>query len=209
MSSATKPTYWSKACRTLTRRDPRFKQLIKDYPAITPRSRGDAFQTLARAIVGQQISTKAAETIWQRFVATLPSVEPQSVLQARSPRLRNAGLSNKKVEYVHDLARHFHEGLIAEEQWAAMSDEEVIAHLVRVNGIGRWTAEMFLIFYLLRPDVLPLDDIGLQRAIAKHYNDAQPLSREEMRKIGEAWRPWSTVATWYLWCSLDPVRVEQ
>jgi DNA-3-methyladenine glycosylase II len=192
----------------LARRDPLLKALIKDYPALTPRSRGDAFQTLARAIVGQQISMKAAESIWQRFVMAVQKVEPQFVLRAQAAEMRGAGLSTRKVDYLHDLARHFHDGLIEEDRWPALSDEEIIADLVRVKGIGRWTAEMFLIFYLLRPNVLPLDDIGLQRAVARHYNEAEPLSRDEIGKIAEAWRPWSTVATWYLWRSLDPVSAE-
>jgi DNA-3-methyladenine glycosylase II len=202
------PDYWTKACRDLARRDAVFKRLVKAHPGITLRSRGNAFQTLARAIVGQQISLKAADSVWQRFLATVQVMEPATVLSVRPLRLRAAGLSNSKVEYVRDLARHFHLGLIDERAWPEMMDEEIIADLVRVNGIGRWTAEMFLIFYLSRPDVLPLADLGLQRAIALHYNGAEPLTREEMKKIGEAWRPWSTVATWYLWRSLEPVPVE-
>ena len=125
----------------MARRDPLFKALIKAYPGLTPRSRGDAFQTLARAIVGQQISMKAAESIWQRFVVAVQKVEPPFVLSVQAAELRGAGLSNRKAEYLHDLARHFHEGLMEEERWPALSDEEIIAHLVHVKGIGRWTAE--------------------------------------------------------------------
>jgi DNA-3-methyladenine glycosylase II len=207
-SSEMRPDYWNEACRALARRDPVLKELVKVYPGIALRSRGDAFQTLSRAIVGQQISVKAADSVWQRFVETVERVEPKSVLRVRAPRLRSAGLSNRKVEYLRDLARHFHEGLIEERRWPAMSDDDIITDLVRVRGIGRWSAEMFLIFYLMRPDVLPLDDVGLQRAVARHYNDAEPLSRAEIQKIGASWRPWSTVATWYLWRSLEPIPVE-
>ena len=202
------PDYWPAACRQLTRRDGVFRKLIKAHPGITLRSRGDAFQTLARAIVGQQISVKAAETVWLRFVGVVRIVEPARVLKTRAEKLRSAGLSNRKVEYVRDLARHFHEGLLDEARWERLSDDEIIADLVQVKGIGRWSAEMFLIFYLMRPDVLPLDDIGLQRAIELHYNDAEKLTREEMKKIAKTWRPWSTVATWYLWRSLEPIPVE-
>ncbi|MES2355655.1 MAG: hypothetical protein V4568_14895, partial [Pseudomonadota bacterium] len=166
------PDYWQQACRHLSRRDHVFRKLIKSYPDITLRSRGDAFQTLARAIVGQQISVKAAESVWQRFVSTVNTVQPVSVLNSPIDELRAAGLSARKVEYLRDLAKHFHEGLIVEQQWPQLTDDEIITDLVRVKGIGRWTAEMFLIFYLLRPDVLPLDDIGLQRAIQLHYNKA-------------------------------------
>ena len=202
------PDYWLKASRALARRDPVFRKLVKSYPGITLRSRGDAFQTLARAIVGQQISVKAAESVWLRFVSTVASMHPARVLRAEPEKLRAAGLSNRKVEYVRDLARHFHEGLLDEARWPDLTDDEIIADLVQVKGIGRWSAEMFLIFYLMRPDVLPLDDIGLQRAIEIHYNDTERMTREEMREIAEIWRPWSTVATWYLWRSLDPIPVE-
>jgi len=202
------PDYWQQACRQLSRRDPVFRKLIKSYPNITLRSRGDAFQTLARAIVGQQISVKAADSVWLRFTSTVKTVKPASVLNSPIDQLRAAGLSARKVEYLRDLAKHFHEGLIVEAQWPQLTDDEIITDLIRVKGIGRWTAEMFLIFYLLRPDVMPLDDIGVQRAIQLHYNDAEPLSRDEIRTIAEAWRPWSTVATWYLWRSLDSTPVE-
>ena len=198
------PEYWQQACRVLSRRDPVLRGLVKSYPGIAMQSRGDAFRTLARAIVGQQISVKAAETVWLRFVATVGAVRPISIQATTSQQLRAAGLSSRKVEYVQDLARHFHDGLLDEAQWPASSDDEIIVDLMRVKGIGRWSAEMFLIFYLARPDVLPLDDIGLQRAIEMHYNEAGRLTRGEMQAIGNNWRPWSTVATWYLWRSLGP-----
>jgi len=202
------PDYWEQACRQLARRDPVFRKLVKAYPGITLRSRGDAFQTLTRAIVGQQISVKAADSIWLRFVSAVEVVKPGHVLKCESDALRATGLSARKVEYLQDLARHFKDKLIEEKRWPEMSDNDIIADLVRVKGIGRWSAEMFLIFYLLRPDVMPLDDIGLQRAIQTHYNNGEKLTRGEMQAIAEAWRPWSTVATWYLWRSLDPVPVE-
>jgi DNA-3-methyladenine glycosylase II len=202
------PDYWPAACRHLSRRDRVFRKLIKAHPGITLRSRGDAFQTLARAIVGQQISVKAAETVWLRFVGVVRVIEPARVLRTGAEKLRAAGLSNRKVEYLQDLARHFREGLLDETRWAELDDDGIIADLVQVKGIGRWSAEMFLIFYLMRPDVLPLDDIGLQRAMELHYNGSEKLTREAMKKIAEDWRPWSTVATWYLWRSLEPIPVE-
>ncbi len=202
------PDYWLQACRSLSRRDPVFRKLVKAYPGVSLRSRGDAFQTLARAIVGQQISVKAAESIWLRVVAAVHQVRPKTLLKSSSDKLRAAGLSTRKVEYLKDLAHHFAGGMIDESRWLTQTDAEIIADLIRVKGIGRWSAEMFLIFYLLRPDVLPIDDIGLQRAIQLHYNGAQRLTRDEMLEIGKSWQPWSTVATWYLWRSLDPVPVE-
>jgi DNA-3-methyladenine glycosylase II len=141
-------------------------------------------------------------------VTAVEVVKPGHVLKTSTEQLRAAGLSGRKVEYLQDLARHFDEGLIVEAQWPQLTDDEIITDLVRVKGIGRWSAEMFLMFYLLRPDVSPLDDIGLQRAIQIQYNKGEPLSRAEMRTIAESWRPWSTVATWYLWRSLEPIPVE-
>ena len=202
------PDYWLSACKQLSKQDPVLRKLIKTYPGISLQSRGNAFQTLARAIVGQQISVKAAESIWLRVLSTVKIIKPVNILKAPTENLRAAGLSYRKVEYLQDLAKHFQEKLIIESQWPHLSDDEIIQDLVRVKGIGRWSAEMFLMFYLTRPDVFPIDDIGLQRAIQLHYNDGQSMTRNTMRTIGESWRPWCTVATWYLWRSLDPIPVE-
>ncbi len=183
-------------------------ELVARYAGMGLVSRGDAFGTLARSIVGQQISVKAADAVWGRFAATVGNVAPASVLAVGREGLAHCGLSRRKVEYVVDLASHFDSGRILPERWGAMDDEAVIAELTDVRGIGRWTAEMFLIFNLLRPDVFPLDDIGLQRAVFMRYfgGEKQPLRR--LAEFGERWRPWRTVATWYLWRSLDPVPVE-
>lgn len=171
-------------------------------------SRGDAFGTLARSIVGQQISVKAADAVWTRFAATVGRVTPEGVLATGAEGLAHCGLSRRKVEYVVDLARHFDSGRILPERWVAMDDEAVIVELTDVRGIGRWTAEMFLIFNLLRPDVFPLDDIGLQRAVFARYFAGEKQTRRQLAEFGERWRPWRTVATWYLWRSLDPLPVE-
>jgi DNA-3-methyladenine glycosylase II len=122
--------------------------------------------------------------------------------------LRGCGLSQRKAEYLTDLAAHFASGRLDPRGWKALDDEALIAELVDVKGIGRWTAEMFLMFHELRPDVLPVDDLGLQRALADHYNGGERLDREAMRSLAEPWRPWRSVATWYLWRSLDPIPVE-
>ena len=129
-------------------------------------------------------------------------------LASDSAQLRSCGLSGRKVEYLGDLARHFSSGLIHLDHWTAMSDSEIIAELTAVRGIGQWTAEMFLIFNQLRPDVFPLDDLGLQRAIALHYFAGERPPRKELIRVGEGFSPWRSVATWYLWRSLDPVPVE-
>jgi DNA-3-methyladenine glycosylase II len=164
--------------------------------------------TLARAIVGQQISVKAAQSVWDRFAACVGEVNAENVLKKERSVLRACGLSDRKTEYIADLAQHFADGRIHVHRWPEMADEEIIAELVEVRGIGRWTAEMFLIFSLLRPDVYPLDDLGLQKGLCLAYFGGRKVSLKRMQKLGDTWRPWRSVATWYLWRSLDPVPVE-
>jgi len=204
-----KPDYWDAAVAHLMRRDRIMKRLIPKFPNISLVSRGNPFMTLARSIVGQQISVKAAESVWQRLLLECGKrPTPASVQKAGVEKLRAAGLSGRKAEYILDLSTHFSEKLVHPKKWATMDDESVIAELTAIRGIGRWTAEMFLIFNLQRPDVLPLDDVGLLNAISLHYFSGEPVSRFEAREVAQGWQPWSTVATWYLWRSLDPVPVE-
>jgi len=206
------PEYWDDACRHLTRRDRVMKKLIPQFGEARLQSRGDAFTTLARSIVGHQISVKAAQSVWQRFAALVdgPStrLQPTSVLALDAPRMREAGLSARKVEYLKDLARHFDDGTVHVRQWQQMDDEAIIEELIAIRGIGRWTAEMFLIFYLLRPNVLPLDDVGLLRGISLSYFSGEPVSRAEAREVGDAWAPFRSVATWFIWRSLDPLPLD-
>jgi DNA-3-methyladenine glycosylase II len=211
-----KPPYWDEATRTLARRDRVLGRLIRAYPGIHLNRRSDPFTTLARAIVGQQISVKAADSIWRRFVAVVdtaqpagfPCLAPKRVAVTPMPALRTCGLSQRKAEYLTDLAAHFVTGRLDPAQWRQLDDEALIAALVDVKGIGRWTAEMFLMFHELRPDILPVDDIGLQRALAIHFNYGERLPRDAMYAAADLWRPWRSVATWYLWRSLDPIPVE-
>ena len=178
---------------------------MRRYPDASLRERGNAFQTLARAIVGQQISVKAAQSIWNRFAACAEKVSPAGIVALDAEAMRACGLSGGKVAYIKDLASHFHTGAIRPRRWPRMADEAIIDELVEVKGIGRWSAEMFLLFYLMRPDVLPVGDLGLQRAMERNYNDGEPLTKDDMRRIAGPWSPWSTVGTWYMWRSLDPV----
>ena len=203
-----KPAYWDRAKRAIARNDPVMASIVRRYPRMHLVSRGDPFQTLARSIVGQQISVKAAQSVWTRVLGLLGEVTPARACAVERAKLRACGLSGRKVEYLCDLAQHFAERRIVPQRWLAMDDEAVIADLVEVRGIGRWTAEMFLMFNLLRPDVLPLDDIGVQRGISLAYYKGRRISVRTMRRVAEAWRPWRSVATWYLWRSLDPVPVE-
>lgn len=202
------PDYWKQATREIAARDAVLKKLITKFKGLALGSRGDAFATLARAIVGQQISVKAAQSVWDRLTADLSAMAPVAILRADAARLRGCGLSGRKVIYLQDLAARFHSGALQVATWSQLDDEALIDELTEVKGIGRWTAEMFLIFYMARPDVLPLDDIGLQRAMSLNYNQGRPLSRLKMRRIGGTWAPWRSVATWYLWRSLDPIPVE-
>ena len=206
------PAYWDEACRHLSKRDRVMKKLIPQFGEARLQSRGDAFTTLARSIVGQQISVKAAQSVWDRFAAAVggPSnrLAPADVLALDTPTLRGAGLSARKAEYLADLARHFASGAVHVPLWQQMDDEAIIEELVAIRGIGRWTAEMFLIFHLMRPNVLPLDDLGLIKGISLGYFSGEPVSRAEARELGEAWAPYRSVATWYIWRSLDPLPVD-
>ncbi len=202
------PAYWLTACAELAAADPVMAGLIARYPDCVLGNRGDPFQTLARAIVGQQISVKAADSIWARFAALAETVAPERIAVLDPDDLAACGLSRRKVEYLVDLAGHFVDARIEPERWKKMDDEAVIAELVDVRGIGRWTAEMFLIFNLRRPDVWPVDDIGLQKAVALHYLGGERPTPKALRQHGARHAPWRTVATWYLWRSLDPVVVQ-
>ena len=206
-SGLASPGYWVDARKHLMKKDRVMKRLIPQLGDGTLQSRGDAFSTLARSIVGQQISVKAAQTVWDRFAALPQAITPGDVLKLKIDDMRAAGLSVRKVEYLVDLALHFDAGKLHVDGWHGMDDEEIIAELVAIRGVGRWTAEMFLIFHLMRPNVLPLDDVGLINGISKNYFSGDPVSRSDAREVAEAWKPWCTVATWYIWRSLDPLPV--
>ncbi|HEU4620873.1 MAG TPA: DNA-3-methyladenine glycosylase [Burkholderiaceae bacterium] len=202
------PAYWEEASTALIKRDRIMRKIIPKYEGLCLMSRGDPFVTLARSIVGQQISVKAAEAVWGRFKQACPRMAPASVLKLDVDQLAACGLSRRKAEYVLDLAAHFKAGRVHIARWNEMDDEAIINELVAIRGIGRWTAEMFLIFNLLRPNVFPVDDLGLLKAISVHYFSGEPVTRSEAREVSANWEPWRTVGTWYLWRSLDPVPVE-
>ncbi len=211
------PAYWDDACKHLGKRDRVMRKLIPRFGEARLHSRGDAFTTLARSIVGQQISVKAAQSVWQRFLTAAmpewpsaaqvgdaqPRLSPAAVRLLPTEQIRGAGLSARKVEYLCDLALHFSSGAVHVGQWQQMDDEAIIDELVAIRGIGRWTAEMFLIFHLMRPNVLPLDDLGLIKGISLNYFSGEPVSRAEAREVADAWAPYRSVATWYIWRSLD------
>lgn len=199
------PLDLSSATRHLSRSDPVMRRIVKTVGAcdLKPGGRGDHFTTLMRAIVGQQLSVAAAGTIWNRVVALHPNgrnVRPEDVVAAKTADLRGAGLSNAKVAYCQDLAARVLDGELALNRMSRKTDEAIITELTAVKGIGRWTAEMFLIFKLGRPDVWPIDDLGLRNAVKGAYN-IEP-AKTKLVALAEPWRPWRSIASWYLWRSL-------
>jgi DNA-3-methyladenine glycosylase II len=199
---------WDRACRELEKTDAALKPLFALYPdklSATP----DAFRTLANAIVGQQISVKAGNAIWNRLEAGLGELSPATVVGASFEELRLCGLSARKVEYLQGIAQAFQSGRIDPRTWTEREDEEILAQLCSLRGVGRWTAEMLLIFHLNRPDVLPLDDIALVRAAAHHFDwPNDKVAPQRLRDRAELWRPWRTVAVWYLWRTQDKEPVQ-
>ncbi|MEO7104835.1 MAG: DNA-3-methyladenine glycosylase 2 family protein [Rhodoferax sp.] len=202
------PYFWEEACKHLVKKDRVMKRLIPQFGDVCLETRGVAFVTLARSIVGQQISVKAAQTVWERFELLPRKLTPANVLKLKVDDMRAAGLSVRKVEYLVDLALHFDNGALHVKSWESMSDDEIVAELIAIRGIGRWTAEMFMIFHLMRPNVLPLDDVGLITGISHNYFSGEVVSRSDAREVAAAWAPYCTVATWYIWRSLDPVQVD-
>lgn len=200
--------YWSEARTALFRADPVLATLIRAAGDTLLQPRNDAFYSLSRSIVAQQISVHAAEAVWQRLVGAVGAITPSAICSHSEEALHACGLSRRKAFYLVNLAEHFRDRGLGGKSWHRMDDAKVIDTLVEIKGIGRWTAEMFLIFHLLRPDVLPVTDIGIQKAIARHYNAGERLTPDELITIAEPWRPWRSVASWYLWRSLDAIPVE-
>jgi len=203
--------YWNTATAELSGKDPVLAGIIRRHGAERLDGSGDPFVTLANAIVGQQISTTVAAAIWRRLNDAFPDLSPAAIAVAPEGRLWACGLSRRKVEYLYGIARAILDGTLDFGLLAAADDETVRKLLVAIRGVGPWTAEMFLIFHLRRPDILPLGDVGLLRGCKKLYQwpkeeDAAAL-RQRTAELGESWRPWRTVATWYVWRDLDAAPV--
>tara|TARA_B100000519_G_scaffold194887_1_gene199255 strand:+ start:94 stop:705 length:612 start_codon:yes stop_codon:yes gene_type:complete len=195
---------WEVATKELSRNDPVIMKIIKLYSGDKMQLKNNAFLTLVRSVVGQQISVKAADSVWKKLEELCrESIEPERIKSFSEDELRSAGLSRSKANYIQNIAKSD----ILEVDWSNLDDEEAINLLCKIKGIGRWTAEMFLIFHLARPNILPLGDIGLIKAIELNYNNGEKMSKEELEAYGQKWSPWCTVATWYLWRSLDPIPV--
>jgi DNA-3-methyladenine glycosylase II len=197
--------WWSSAEKSL-RSDKHLGPLVKKYKGEGLSCKNDLFHTLCRSIVGQQISVKAADSVWGRFTKVVKRIKPTSVLRASEQELREAGLSRMKASYILGIAAEAKS--LSKVSWDDLDDEQAIKRLTELRGIGRWTAEMALIFSLGRPDILPLGDIGLIRAAEQTLRKGKPLPIEKIESAAKKWRPYRTAATWYLWRSIDPVPVE-
>jgi len=201
------PDYWERGKNELKQIDKNIKKIIDmyEFPSLTTRE--NMFFTLIRSIVGQQISVKAADTIWEKIVNEAKEIEPEVIFSMDESIMRKCGLSKRKVEYMKAVSEKWLNGY-DKINWLELSDEAVIERLVEIRGIGRWTAEMILIFTLMRPDIFPMGDIGAIRALEKIYNKGQKMNKQEIERIVKKWIPWRTIATWYLWRSIDPVPVQ-
>ena len=203
-----KPSFWSVAKKELKKKDKKLGKIIDSYPKDFLFSKSDPFLTLARSIVGQQISVKAAQSVWDKLVLKIGKINPEIIYRSHKNTLKSSGLSRQKVIYLKNLSFAFLNKDIKINLWSKMSDDEIIEDLTQIKGIGRWTAEMFLIFNLCRADIFPVDDIGVIKGVCKVYNLKYPLERKKLIQIGDKWKPYRSVATWYLWRSLDPIPVE-
>ncbi len=203
-----KPFFWEKAKKVLINKDKRLGKIILAYPKDFLFTKSDPFYTLARSIVGQQISVKAAQAVWERYEKKIIKVNPKNTLNTHFMTLKSCGLSRQKISYLKSLSNGFVKNEINPSKWKELSNEEIINELVTIKGIGRWTAEMFLIFNLCRPDVFPVDDLGLIKGICNCYKLKYPITKSHALKLSKKWKPYRSVATWYFWRSLDPIPVE-
>ena len=203
------PVYWHKAKKVLSKRDPVLKTIIKKYKKGFLTTRNNPFFSLCRTIVGQQISTKAADSIWHKFEKKCDKrIIPNTILKLSSRILKSAGLSRQKVSYLKNIAKNFRNKSFSVKELKKMNDEEAINYIIKLKGLGVWSAEMFLMFNLNRPDIFPIQDIGLLRAISKNYKTSYPPSKRFLDKISKLHFGYRTVFTWYMWRSIDPTDVE-
>ena len=203
------PFYWKQAKRILSRRDPVLRKIIKKYKKGFLTTRNNPFFSLCRTIVGQQISTKAADSIWYKFEKKCKKrIIPNTVLKLSSRTLKSAGLSRQKVSYLKNIAKNFRNRSFSVRELKKMNDENAISYITKLKGLGVWSAEMFLMFNLNRPDIFPIKDIGLLRAISKNYKTSYPPSKRFLDKISKLHAGYRTVFTWYMWRSIDPADVE-
>ena len=207
MKKNKKADWWEEAVFYLSDNDPIMKNIINNHNEDYLQSRDDPFNALCRTIIGQQISVKAAASIWNKFATGTKNINPKNVIKYGNNNIRKCGISNKKVEYIIGLSNFFIKNPDSINLWKKMDDKSIIKELCQLKGIGPWSAEMFLMFCLLRPDVLPLGDLGLRRAVGKNYLNTFDPTYEEVEKVAKKWIPYRSAATWFLWKSIDPIPV--
>ena len=201
---ASPPEYWHKACRILSRRDAIMAKVIRQFPNDYLHGGNDAFETLYRAIVGQQISLKAAASIRSKLEQKIGKITPDNIKSRRRKTLRQCGLSENKTSFLKSTAEFFIAERATKKYWRQHDFDDIHQKLISIKGVGEWSFQMFAIFYLKHPDIYPIGDMGLINALQKNYSPNRILTREKISKLGETWTPWRTVATWYLWRSIDP-----
>ena len=204
----TTPTYWQDGIAHLIAVDAPLKAIIEKHPQSILQSRMDCFHTLMRSITGQQISVQAADSIWRKLELISPQVIPQNCANLTAEQLRSCGFSRQKISYIQNLLEFEVKGNLNLPELQTMTDAELITHITQIKGIGKWSAEMFAIFCLMRSNILPLDDIGLQRAMSQQYGiTSKPFVKAAALEIAHKWQPYCTIATWFLWRSIDPSEV--
>ena len=202
------PAYWHRAKKVLSRRDPVLRKIITKYNKGFLATRNKPFFSLCRTIVGQQISTKAADSIWLKLEKRCKKkINPNTILKINSRKLKSAGLSRQKISYLKNIAKVFKNRSFDTEKLKKMSDDEAISYITKLKGLGVWSAEMFLMFNLNRPNIFPIKDIGLLRAISKNYKTSYPPSKKFLDKISKLHAGNRTMFTWYMWRSIDPTDV--
>ena len=202
------PAYWQQSKEFLTHADPKLAKLILEHQQYSISSRGEALETLLRSIVGQQISVQAAASVWGKLEKKIGKIKPENVLLISFEELKSCGLSKQKVQYIINICNHFINFSIKDHlYWENRSFESIYDELITIKGVGPWTAEMFGMFYLLEKDIFPIKDIGIIRAMNQIYGEGKPLSLEKIIAISETWRPYRSVACWFLWRSIDSEEV--
>ena len=203
------PVYWYKAKKILSRRDPVLKKIIKKYNKGFLTTRGDPFFSLCRTVIGQQISTKAADSIWLKFEKRCKKrINPHTILKLSSRNLKTAGLSRQKISYLKNIAKSFKNKFFRITKLRKMNDKEAINYITQLKGLGVWSGQMFQIFNLNRPDILPITDVGLLRAISKNYSVSYPPSKRFLDKLSKKHAGYRSVFTWFMWRSVDSGEVE-
>jgi DNA-3-methyladenine glycosylase II len=202
------PAYWQQSKEFLTHADPKLAKLILEHQQYSISSRGEALETLLRSIVGQQISVQAAASVWGKLEKKIGKIKPENVILMSFEELKSCGLSKQKVQYIINICNHFLNFSIKDHlYWENRSFESIYDELITIKGVGPWTAEMFGMFYLLEKDIFPIKDIGIIRAMNQIYGEGKPLSLEKIIAISETWRPYRSVACWFLWRSIDSEEV--